>query len=69
MDPIGIVITVVVAIVGVAIGAAVGNAMGAKRGRAKQRQEMEAKERELGGQARTIIQEAEAQAKDTLLKS
>jgi ribonuclease Y len=43
--------------------------MGAKSGRAKQRQEMEAKERELGGQARTIIQEAEAQAKDTLLKA
>ena len=62
MSPIA---TLIIAIV----AALVAGAAGMMYGRRYQRRLTEAKERELGGQARTIIQEAEAQAKETTLKA
>ena len=62
MDPILVVIiSIVVALIG--LGA------GAYGGLVYQRRQTEAKERELGTQARNIVQQAESQAKETVLKA
>jgi ribonuclease Y len=62
MSPIVVVIIIVVEAILVA-------AIGVYAGLSYQRRQQAAKERELGGQARNIVQQAESQAKETILKA
>jgi ribonuclease Y len=58
-----------VVIIVIVLEALVTLALGGAAGYVYHRRQTEAKERELGGQARNIIQQAESQAKETVLKA
>jgi len=69
MDPVGIVITIVVAVLVGGVAWMLAKRLGVRAGMAQQQKETDAKMAALGGQAKSVVAEAETQAREIVLRS